>query len=116
MASDPLEQSPSRAPQPETSSAPLVGSRSQSFQRLQIGMFGLGSMILLVGLASIIMDNLRQSEAQVVVEAASNDAIPVIRPPVRDPLADAGVLPDLPARPERQAEVPAGAADNAPAP
>ena len=76
--------------------APLAGTRSQSMQRLQIGLFGLGSMILLVGLANVILTSARQNEARVVPEAAPTVAAEA-DVPVGDPLADAGVVPDMPA-------------------
>ena len=76
--------------------APLAGTRSQSMQRLQIGMFGLGAMILLVSLANIIVTNSKQNEARVVPEAAPAVAAEQQAAPVSDPLADAGVVPAAP--------------------
>ena len=102
MASDPLHslQSP-----PE---APLSGTRSQAMQRLQIGLFGLAAMVLLVSLANIILTNAQQNEARVVPEAAPTGAGEESTP-VSDPLADAGVVPDMPDETEAEA------ADAAPA-
>jgi hypothetical protein len=66
MASDPIE-----VPAGESSlNAPLAGSRSQAVQRLQIGLFGLGAMLLLVGLANVVINNARENEAGVVPDAA----------------------------------------------
>jgi len=90
MASDPLDTLP-QAPE-----APLAGTRSQAMQRLQIGLFGLAAMILLVSLANIILTNAQQNEARVVPEAAPTVAADENAAPVRDPLADAGVVPDMP--------------------
>ena len=87
--------------------APLAGTRSQSMQRLQIGLFGLGSMILLVGLANVILTSARQNEARVVPEAAPTVAAEQAAAPVSDPLADAGVVPDMPASTGAQATGPA---------
>ena len=103
MASDPLHslQSP-----PE---APLSGTRSQAMQRLQIGLFGLAAMVLLVSLANIILTNAQQNEARVVPEAAPTVAAGEESTPVSDPLADAGVVPDMPDETEAEA------ADAAPA-
>jgi hypothetical protein len=98
MASDPIDIAPTPQASREVPRAPLAGTRSQAVQRLQVGLFGLGSMVLLVGLANIIMTNARQNEAQVVAEAAPNQALPETKPALRDPLADAGVVPDLPSR------------------
>ena len=94
---------PSKDPPPP---APLAGTRSQSVQRLQIGVFGLGAMVLLVGLANIIVTNRQQNEAGVVPEAAPTVAAQAEAEPGSDPLADAGVVPDA----DSQAE-----AGNAPA-
>jgi len=79
----------------EASQAPLAGSRSQSIQRLQVGLFGLAAMVLLVALANIIRNNADQNEATVVPEAAPTMAKGQADEPVSDPLADAGVVPDV---------------------
>jgi hypothetical protein len=94
MASDPghFTQPPLAAARPP---APLAGTRAQAIQRLQVGLFGLGAMILLVGLANIIMTNARRHDAEVVAQAAP--AAPGATAPASDPLADAGVVPDMPA-------------------
>jgi hypothetical protein len=75
--------------------APLGGSGSQTMQRLQVGLFGLAAMVLLVGLANIIITNERQNAAQVVPEAGSTAAAGT-EEGVNDPLADAGVVPNMP--------------------
>jgi hypothetical protein len=95
MAPDPadtLDQSAHERPQ-----APLAGSRGQSIQRLQVGLFGLAAMILLVALANIIRNNADQNEATVVPEAAQTVAEQPQAKAASDPLADAGVAPDAPA-------------------
>lgn len=97
MASDPLDNLP-------PAEAPLAGTRSQAMQRLQIGLFGLAAMILLVSLANIILTNAQQNEARVVPEAAPTVAADEEAAPVRDPLADAGVVPDMPDEAEAKAE------------
>ena len=78
--------------------APLGGTRAEALQRLQIGLFGIGAMVLLVGLASIIGSQADQTELASVPEAAPTTE-PTEAPPQRDPLADAGVVPDIPAEP-----------------
>jgi hypothetical protein len=108
MASDPIDNAPTPVASREVPRSPLAGTRSQAMQRLQVGLFGLGSMVLLVGLANIIMTNARQNEAQIVAEGSPNQAQPEIRPAVRDPLADAGVVPDLPSRQVEGAAEPVG--------
>lgn len=74
--------------------APLSGTRSQSMQRLQIGLFGLAAMVLLVGLANIILTNAQENQARVVPEAAPTVAAEQEAAAGSDPLADAGVVPD----------------------
>jgi hypothetical protein len=58
-------------------------------------------MALLVGLATVIMDRARQTDAGAVPGAASTTAANVSQP-VNDPLADAGVAPDVVAPPRQQ--------------
>ncbi|MGZ3258802.1 MAG: hypothetical protein ACXWIO_07185 [Croceibacterium sp.] len=86
MASDPDD--------PEVIYMSLSGTRVQSIQRLQIGLSGLAAMGLLVGLATVIMDRARQTEAAAVPEAVSSTAAEKA-PSANDALADAGVAPDV---------------------
>lgn len=79
---------------PEVVYMSLSGTRAQSVQRLQIGLAGLGAMALLVGLATIIMDRARQTDASSVPEAVTATAANP-SPAVNDPLADAGVAPEV---------------------
>lgn len=96
MASNSVDNSTPALEVAELPPAPLSGNRSQALQRLQIGLFGLGTMVLLVTLANIIMTNAQQNDARVVPEAASTVAQKDASG-ASDPLADAGVLPDAPA-------------------
>ena len=73
---------------------PLAGSRAQALQRLQIGLGGLGGMVLLVGVANVIVDRVKQTDAASVPEAAAT-ATPTPTPVANDPLADAGVAPEV---------------------
>jgi hypothetical protein len=82
---------------PDIAPVPLSGTRAQAVQRLQIGLSGLGAMILLVGLANVIMDRAIETEAGSVPEAASTVGAGQLPASASDPLADAGVAPDLPA-------------------
>jgi len=75
--------------------APLAGNRGQRFQRVQIGLFGLGAMILLVALADIVSQRALDTEAVTVPEAAPTVKATETQGP-RDPLADAGVVPERP--------------------
>ena len=84
----------------ELAAAPLGGTRAQAMQRLQVGVFGLASMILMIALANIILNQARETEAGVVPEAAPTTAPSGSASPASDPLADAGVAPDIPSEPQ----------------
>jgi len=103
MVVDPSQLTRSEADQAaeEAHLVSLAGSRSQSLQRLQVGAFGLGAMVLLIGLANIIITNAEQNRARSVPEAAATVAVDPSPTPSSDPLADAGVVPDLPAEPAK---------------
>jgi hypothetical protein len=65
--------------------------RAQALHRLQVGLIGLATMLLLVGLANIIMDRARQTERE---ENASTEYVPQEDAKgASDPLADIGVVP-----------------------
>lgn len=66
--------------------------RAQSVHRLQIGLFGLCAMMLIVGLASIILDRAQSVEVEDPIEKVIAIDEPAKKPAV-DPLADAGVVP-----------------------
>jgi hypothetical protein len=109
MASEPQAE-PEIAEEPPVANAARV--RGETVQRLQIGLFGLAAMILLVSLANIIRDQLRETEAGTVNEPPS--VVSGEAPPPADPLADAGVVPDIPAT-STPAATPGAAASDAPA-
>lgn len=73
-------------------------ARVEALQRLQVGLVGIAAMVLLVGLASII-----GGQADLADELAVPEAAPTTEPsptPTRaNPLADAGVVPDIEAEP-----------------
>lgn len=73
-----------------------VANRKMSVQRLQIGLLGLGAMVLLVGLANIIQNSAAETQASSVAQAAPVEAIEEPDAPTLDPLANAGVVPELP--------------------
>lgn len=79
----------------EPEDAPLGGTRTQALQRLQIGLTGLSTMILLIGIASVLGTQANRAEEAAVPDAAPTTE-PTAPPAQRDPLADAGVVPDLP--------------------
>lgn len=77
--------------------APLGRTRAEAMQRLQIGLIGLAAMILMVTLANIVMERANQTDATAVPEAVdASSGAPVADGVAKDPLADAGVVPDLP--------------------
>ena len=76
--------------------SPLGGTRAQALQRLQVGVSLLLGIVLIVGLANVIEDRANQSEEAAVPQAAATVA-PSPSTTANDPLADAGVVPDLPA-------------------
>ena len=84
---------------PERDGVPLGGTRAEAMQRLQVGLSGIAAMVLLVGLASVIQSGAERTEETAVPEAAPTTE-PTEAPQQTDPLADAGVVPDIPAEPE----------------
>ncbi|MEL7188596.1 MAG: hypothetical protein AAGK17_03510 [Pseudomonadota bacterium] len=86
------------------STMPLGGTRNEAVQRLQAGLLGICTMILLVGIASIIGNQAELAEQAVVPDAAPTTE-PTEAPAQVDPLADAGVVPDIPGEPEETLEV-----------
>ena len=83
--------------------SPLAGTKRDRVQRVQVGLFGLISMVLVVALADIVLSRADVTEASSVPEAAPTVAASGAAAP-RDPLADAGVVPELP--PEAEAQTP----------
>lgn len=77
------------------------GARAEAMKRLQIGLLGLAAMLLMVALANIVMERAQQSDALAVPEAVDSSAMSD-QEPLKDPLVDAGVVPELPS-PDGQA-------------
>jgi len=73
-------------------------ARSEAVQRLQVGLIGIGAMVLLVGLASIIGGQADKNDLLAVPEAAPTTE-PSTPAGQNNPLADAGVVPDIVAEP-----------------
>ena len=87
----------------ETARPPLGGTRAQAIQRLQVGGSLLIGIVLIVGLANVIENRAKQSDEAAVPEAAATVAPAPASASASDPLADAGVVPDLPADPNTRA-------------
>ncbi len=77
-------------------------ARAEAIKRLQIGGSGLFAVILLVALANIIRDRAEESEKTTVPEAVATMGVDPAPAPNKDPLADAGVVPELPSAPAPQ--------------
>lgn len=78
----------------------VVDQKSQSMQRVRVGMIGLAAVILLIGLASILFSGVREQrgraaagggDAAVVANMASAEAADLNESD--EPLADLGVAP-----------------------
>ena len=93
--SDPAATAPEIAEE-ELSAA--ASARGEAVQRLQVGLFGIGAMVLLVGLASIIGGQADRNDQLAVPEAAPTTE-PGGQAAQANPLADAGVVPDIAAEP-----------------
>ncbi len=96
MALDPRELLHVARSDSEAESFPLLGTRRQRVQRLQIGIFGLATMVVLVALADIIISSAEENRTGVAEDMppVTNEDLPP--PPPRDPLVEAGVVPNLP--------------------
>lgn len=91
--------------------APLGGTRGEAMRRLQMGVIGIVAVLMLIGLASIIKDRATQTDSTAVAGAAATST-PGSSTAAPDALAEAGVVPDIPASPDPAAAgaAPAGAA------
>lgn len=84
--------------------APLGGTRAQALQRLQIGLAGLTVVIAFIAIAGVI-GNLADRAEEAAVPDAAPTTEPSPAPAQRDPLADAGVVPDISAETEAAARM-----------
>jgi hypothetical protein len=67
--------------------------RAQAVHRLQVGLFGLAAMLLLVSLASVIMQRVQTADRSIVPGGPTASAS---ASPASDPLVDLGVAPEVP--------------------
>ena len=65
--------------------------RAQAVHRLQVGLFGLAAMLLLVSLASVIMQRVHTADRNAIASTIAPSATPA-----SDPLVDLGVAPQVP--------------------
>ena len=82
--------------------------RAQAVQRLQSGLFGIAAIVLVVGLANIINDRARQSDAAGRPPASASSSAGASAN--SDPLADIGVVPSQQPEVTPRAKAPATAA------
>lgn len=80
----------------------MGGTDVEAAHRLQIGLAGLGSMVLLIALASVLGNQADLAEENAVPEAAPTTE-PEDAASNRDPLADAGIVPDVSPEPSPSA-------------
>lgn len=99
----PTDFSPDPQDEDDGPSVPLGGTRAEAIHRLQVGLLGLGAIVLMVGLANVVMERAKESEATTVPQSSATVAAQGPAAPNKDPLADAGVVPDLPAQTPRSA-------------
>jgi hypothetical protein len=84
---------PDGAAAPKSFAPPMMRElRGQSVHRLQVGVIGICAMLLIVGLANIIMNRARLTEAANPTEQTAVDASRA-KAKGSDPLADIGVVP-----------------------
>jgi len=79
----------------EETAVSIAGARSQSLHRLQVGLSGLAAIVLMLALANVIMDRANRTEAASVPDAAATVLPTPVHSQQNDPLADAGVVPDI---------------------
>ncbi|WP_375291786.1 hypothetical protein [Qipengyuania sp.] len=106
----------SRAPAPpgDVSSAPLGGTRAEAFRRLQFGLIGVVGVVLMVGLATVVENRAKEVERASVPDAAATTE-PTAPVEQQDPLAEAGVVPEMPPSPAPTSSLPAGGSAKNPA-
>lgn len=78
--------------------APLGGTRAEAIRRFQMGAVGIVAVLVLIGLASLIKDRATQTDSTAVAGAAATMA-PSAPTAAADPLAEAGVVPEMPGSP-----------------
>lgn len=107
----------SRAPVPPGAlpEVPLGGTRAEAMRRLQMGAVGVIAVLLLIGLASVVKDRATQTANTAVAEAAATVA-PGPSNAAPDPLAEAGVVPDIPASPTARVTAPSAVSSLPPVP
>ena len=99
----------------ETPSAFQKRTRAEAIQRLQVGLSGLGAMLLLLSLAYIIQARVKDTDKAAVPQTTASVSGDGTQPANKDPLVDAGVVPELPAQPADGADARSAGANASPA-
>jgi hypothetical protein len=99
----------------ETPSAFQKRTRAEAIQRLQVGLSGLGAMLLLLSLAYIIQARVKDTDKAAVPQTIASVSGDGTQPANKDPLVDAGVIPELPAQPAGGPDAGSDGADASPA-
>lgn len=86
------------APRITTPQAPgLMGTREEAMYRLKVGVGGLLIVLLIVAIASSILQTAQQADDP-AMQAANEEGTE----PAKDPLVDIGVAPELPGDQQKQ--------------
>lgn len=95
MASEPLTDPQEELEAPNAAQKRM---RAEVIHRLQIGLSGLLAMLLIVSLANLITNRASQSDKTAVSDTSTSTAATDDKGANKDPLVDAGVVPQLPAQ------------------
>lgn len=97
MPYDPARYAPDNGDDRPQISENARAPRAEAMKRLQVGVLGLAAVMMMIGLAKVVMDRANETDATAVPEAVEQAAVETTPKKGKDPLADAGVVPDLPA-------------------